>query len=140
MGRLALNRTHCITCNTELVKGVNTVPNRVIYIQAKCRDCWNKYYNDQHKAVYDPAKDRDKQLRSKFGISLAEYTEMYNAQGGCCKICEHESDRTLHVDHSHTTGDIRGLLCHKCNHVLGLLNDDPMLVMKVYEYLRENER
>jgi hypothetical protein len=131
----ALNRTHCTDCGTELIRDVNTVPNRVFYIQGRCKTCWNKHYTERNKQVYDPLRERDRQLRKNFGISLEEYTKMYNDQGGVCAICNHESDTALHVDHNHTTNDIRGLLCHKCNHALGQLNEDLEIITNMYEYI-----
>ena len=49
-------------------------------------------------------------------ITLAEYTELLEKQGGGCAICESRpKTRRLHVDHNHKTGEVRGLLCMRCN-------------------------
>lgn len=133
----ALNRTHCIECGVEFIKGVNTIPNRMIYIQGRCKDCWNKYYNERNKKVYDPIKNREKQLRRNFGMSLEDYAELFDAQSGLCAVCLMPSEKTLHIDHNHLTGEIRALLCQRCNHVIGLLEEDPDIVLKMYEYLRK---
>lgn len=76
----------------------------------------------------NPDLYRDKSYRHKYGITLAQYNDMHAAQGGCCAICK-ESDRgsvekpyhRLHVDHSHETGKVRGLLCRRCNTSVGFL-------------------
>lgn len=73
-------------------------------------------------------------------ITLEQYQELFDAQRGVCAICSgshNESSRfkNLHVDHCHTTGKIRGLLCANCNTALGLLKDSPLLLSKAIEYL-----
>lgn len=63
-------------------------------------------------------KIRDRMLRYKFGITLVDYKRMYVAQKGKCLLCEQGFDM-LYVDHCHTTGIVRGLLCNQCNIDLG---------------------
>lgn len=69
------------------------------------------------------AQERERQYRVKYGITVAKYEEMLAEQGGCCKLCTSgvPGSRTKHfaVDHDHTTGEVRGLLCLKCNWRLG---------------------
>ena len=69
--------------------------------------------------------DRKKELKKKYGITLEQYDEMFEAQGGICAICK-ESDITgkrLSIDHDHETGKVRGLLCGKCNTRIGVLEN-----------------
>ena len=56
-------------------------------------------------------------------MTLEDYERMFDAQGGVCAICgkPRPEERTLHVDHDHETGEIRGLLCFSCNNALGRL-------------------
>jgi len=54
-------------------------------------------------------------LRETYGISMAEYDRMLKAQNGRCHICNGTRNYNLQVDHCHTTGLIRGLLCKQCN-------------------------
>ena len=67
---------------------------------------------------------------------------MLNDQGGSCFICNAErGDKTrdkLFVDHCHTSGEVRGLLCGRCNTAIGMLEDDPSLVTKALNYLINN--
>jgi hypothetical protein len=59
-------------------------------------------------------------LKSKFGLSVAEYDTMLAEQGGVCAICRAPEDgKRLAVDHCHTTGAVRGLLCQRCNRGIG---------------------
>ena len=80
--------------------------------------------------------DRRSHLKRKYGLSLDEYDAMLARQGGGCGICGREpSDRiSLHVDHDHRTGRIRGLLCFVCNSSLGDL-DDPDLLRAALRYV-----
>ncbi len=82
---------------------------------------------------------QDKRLQKLYGITLEEYRSMFEAQGGCCVTCgslfADSLARTLHVDHSHTSGEVRGLLCHRCNAALGLVSDDPQLLRALADYL-----
>src|SRR5438094_9480440 len=61
--------------------------------------------------------DRAGHLKRKFGISLEQYEEMLAKQGGVCAICgaPPPEGTSLHVDHDHETGEVRGLLCFPCN-------------------------
>jgi hypothetical protein len=82
--------------------------------------------------------NRSYKLKKLYGIDHQTYNKMFAEQNGCCRIClEHQTNlaRKLAVDHCHTTGQIRGLLCTKCNQALGLLNDDSTNVQRMMEYL-----
>lgn len=66
-------------------------------------------------------KDRFKSLKAKYGITPEVYDAMFKQQNGVCKICkqtERGRYKNLAVDHNHRTGEVRGLLCRRCN--LGL--------------------
>lgn len=73
------------------------------------------------------------------GITPDEYEEMLAAQNGGCAVCgaisADQSGRRLHVDHCHTTGQIRGLLCSNCNNALGRANDDAERLHALADYL-----
>lgn len=83
------------------------------------------------------AKDRAGHLRRKFGITLETYDEMLAAQEGVCGICERppRDDISLHVDHEHGTGRVRGLLCFRCNNALGDFEDDAVLLLRAADYV-----
>jgi hypothetical protein len=85
-----------------------------------------------------PAKIRNSNLKCHFGITLEQYNELFIIQKGCCSICgRHQSEfkRILGVDHDHETGRVRGLLCHSCNVVLGLIHDNPDILRSALDYL-----
>jgi hypothetical protein len=83
---------------------------------------------------------RASQLRARYGIEPEDYDSLLTKQNGVCAVCEKSQSNTrykyLCVDHDHTTGVVRGLLCHNCNRALGLLKDNPRAVEKLLTYLR----
>jgi hypothetical protein len=86
----------------------------------------------------DPVSRRKHRLRCNYGLSLEEYGAMLARQGGVCAICKRKPDegKPLCVDHCHVTGEVRGLLCHKCNSVLAFGNDDPDILRAAIAYLQ----
>lgn len=76
-------------------------------------------------------------LRWKYGLSASDYRGMICSQKGRCAICKH-SMKTPHVDHDHRTGKVRGLLCLKCNVVLGMAGDNKNLLMRAVAYLEKH--
>lgn len=63
-------------------------------------------------------------LKRRYGMSVSDYDKMLEKQNKCCKLCAVHQDKLKHnmfVDHDHTTGIVRGLLCPRCNSGLGLL-------------------
>lgn len=75
-----------------------------------------------------------------YGVSRQRYEEMWAAQGGVCAICRRECNRSnsdrLCIDHDHGTGQVRGLLCFKCNVGLGRFDDDVLLMESAIDYIR----
>lgn len=85
---------------------------------------------------YTPRK-RDRQLHRRYGITLAQYEELLSQQAGTCAICSRPAKphRALAVDHSHTSGSVRGLLCDPCNAALGAFQDSPKVLTRALAYL-----
>ena len=78
-------------------------------------------------------------LKRKYGVDLADHATLLAAQGGGCYICGGGTTRRrLFVDHNHKNGNVRGLLCGRCNNGLGLFRDKLELVRKAADYL-END-
>ena len=83
---------------------------------------------------------RENQLKRDYNLTLDQYNKMFTDQKGCCKICDrHQSklSKVLGVDHNHTTGKIRGLLCNSCNTNIGKFNEDTKILNKMIEYIKE---
>lgn len=86
-----------------------------------------------------PTRSREYALRTKFGLTLEAYEQLLLSQSRACAICGVSVDdygRAFDVDHNHTTGAVRGLLCGPCNKGLGCLKDDPERVAAALSYLK----
>ena len=87
--------------------------------------------------------DNRVQRMRRYGLTIASYEAMLEAQEGLCAVCgQAETHRgksgkvtLLAVDHDHVTGSVRALLCHSCNTGVGLFLDNPGLLRKAAEYL-----
>ena len=77
-------------------------------------------------------------LRAKYGMTPEDYNAMLLAQGGGCAICAapEPDGQSLHVDHDHATGAVRGLLCFNCNAGLGKFGERVELLDAAASYLR----
>lgn len=85
----------------------------------------------------NPRRQKDYQLKLKFGISLEQYEQMHEAQHGLCAICRKPSGQlALAVDHDHATDVVRGLLCSLCNVALERLEMIPFWPELAMEYLK----
>ena len=75
----------------------------------------------------------------KYGMSLEDYEQLLADQGGVCKICggNRQPQKALGVDHDHTTGAVRGLLCGKCNSALGFMEDSVEWLQNLINHLKE---
>ena len=78
----------------------------------------------------------------RYGMSGEDYDVLVALQGGLCAICRRKPKRyrkkrnhRLEVDHCHSTNKVRGLLCGKCNPMLGQCNDDPDRLLAAIAYL-----
>lgn len=86
----------------------------------------------------------DYMLKRLYGLSREEYETLLTTCDGKCQICKRSESRltksgnqkALAVDHSHVTGEVRGILCQDCNIALGLFKDDMILLESALEYLR----
>jgi hypothetical protein len=79
--------------------------------------------------------NRKAHLRHKYGISPEDYDAMVLAQGGACAACD-RTDQKLVVDHDHATGELRQLLCDRCNRILGFAKDDIHVLGRLVIYLQ----
>jgi hypothetical protein len=91
-----------------------------------CKSCvraWSKVYKHSELGL-------NKTLQYNFGISLEEFDRLLTEQNNGCAICGglNKNGFRLAVDHNHKTGQIRGLLCNKCNSVLGYIENSEFLV------------
>jgi hypothetical protein len=116
--------------------------------KAVCKSCcviiareWRKNNPaaGRKRYVRDKVAVRERHLIRKYSISLAQYDAMLKAQDGKCAICRtpetEQFKGVFHVDHCHSTGKVRGLLCRGCNHILGTVKDNPKTLQRAIDYL-----
>lgn len=87
-----------------------------------CKLCVHSYNEVYYSTFKVKIKKKRYKLKQYYGITGEDYDEMYFKQQGCCVICGiHQSElkKSLCVDYQHSNGQIRGLLCHNCNCMLG---------------------
>jgi len=83
-------------------------------------------------------------VKAKYGLTIDDYQTMWDNQNGVCAICERPETVTrnervclLAVDHCHTTGKVRGLLCARCNSMLGQAQDSTGTLLNAIIYLQK---
>lgn len=76
---------------------------------------------------------REQKLRKRYNMTIEQFDAIKADQGDKCPICR-EREATV-VDHCHTNGHVRGLLCKQCNGAIGMLRDDPINMLRAVEYL-----
>lgn len=132
----------CVVCNVEKDESAfspYSTRNGNRYRRGKCRACTISY-RDLHPDYRK--NDRARSLRYKYGMTVMEYERLLKKQKGRCAICSSKASNAMNkgylvVDHCHTTGKLRGLLCHKCNIGLGHFSDRPDLLYKAVNYLEK---
>ncbi len=134
----------CVSCKNPFYDS-GTRKRRRYY----CRACEHNYFKSYTRK--NPEKMRDSyrkiHLRNLYGITPEKYNEMSKIQNGVCAICSEPetlqkiareyTTRSLAVDHDKVTGQIRGLLCNKCNRGIGLLKSSPHILELAADYLRK---
>lgn len=124
----------CRECNTKK-------PNYMFHGTDKiCNICYNEKYLD--RISKDPVNYNKRHILKKYNLTAKQYENMFKDQLGRCSICEqpHNSlTNKLCVDHCHTSGIVRSLLCGKCNTALGLLKEDEDILLKMLEYIKRFE-
>lgn len=95
-------------------------------------------YRDTHPEVAHPAPSRADRLKIYYGLTLERFDEMVVEQDGACAICGEVPEYVLNVDHDHSTGAVRGLLCRPCNLGIGHLREDPRILRSSLAYLRKH--
>jgi hypothetical protein len=140
------HRNDCIRCNLEA-----QAKRRALDPEANRRRAreWQLANPERVKAKHaeyvadgrKSASNRKSHLKRKYALTIEQYDQMLAKQGGGCAICGRppRPDISLHVDHDHETGRIRGLLCFRCNNALGDFLDDESLLREAAGYLARAE-
>jgi len=105
----------------------------------------SRYVNKERRKEYMRRYNKKDKLRTRYGITVGEYNLLLQ-QTPRCPIRVEEFDAEAHkphsrvIDHCHTTGTLRGLICHYCNLAIGFMNDDSGVAEKIAIYLKNAER
>jgi len=98
-----------------------------------------KYYTERRKNARKNQKWSH--MKREYNLTKEEYFLMLESQNNKCKICNNifETSVKTHIDHDHFTGKVRGILCQKCNHGLGMFNDNIQLFYNAIHYLEQSK-
>jgi hypothetical protein len=139
-------RSECKACNlaaqaARYRRDPEPKKQRVRQWQQENRDRHLETQRKRRQRPENKRKERAGHLRRKYGMTVEDYDALLASQGGVCAICRRppRDDISLHVDHDHTSGTRRGLLCFRCNNSLGDLEDDPDLLRRAAAYLDEHD-
>lgn len=97
-----------------------------------------RYAKNPHARL---AHNKRSSIKSRYGITLDDKAGILASQGGRCAICRTDTPPTStgwHIDHCHSARVVRGILCQHCNNMLGMAKDDPAILCRAIEYLKEN--
>lgn len=113
-----------------------------------CKTCRSKYESKRWKGLPGEHKRRLRKSKGKseraaslaeFGFTLESFRDAVTAVDGKCEICSKYVGDSLCVDHCHSSGKFRGLLCSTCNMGLGMFRDDEERLRKAIKYLRSRK-
>ena len=114
----------CCACKTtKLSKEFNKCVSRKDGLDIRCKNCASASSKIQH-------------YKKLYGFTAEQAKHHLNNQYGSCKICAKEAK--LYVDHNHSTGKVRDLICNNCNTVIGHAKENVEILAKAIEYLKEH--
>ena len=117
----------------------------------KNKDYYKTWYASKTKEELEALKDRKLETRRVriYGVPRSRLDELIDLQYGACPGClrdvtsSHQPDETSNtrsaVDHSHTTGKVRGVLCGRCNRLIGLADEDPLILKMLAAYIEDTK-
>lgn len=113
-------------------------------LHEKVKEAHRRYYRENAERLKASRPKRDYShrwnwhLEKKYNLTKEGYQYLFDAQNGVCAICDNPEKlrRRLAVDHDHISGKIRGLLCHRCNTAIGLLEDNIKTMEAAINYLK----
>ena len=141
----------CCTCKQDKpVSEFGKNKSRSTGLQARCLACVRvgvqKWYQTKTPEMTARLNKRGRrwQVLKKYGLSPEEYARLQKEHNGRCAVCGEEECKKsklgktheLTVDHDHTTGKVRALLCHRCNVAIGLCKENPDLFRRIIDYLK----
>ena len=154
----------CTKCGTPKPKNCFSKGSCKDGLNSYCKVCdaaTSKKYRDEHPEMREKSrlwsakyrrttsgktKVKESRLKCRYNITVEEYDQMFEDQNGVCGICgkpemaKHQSGCTarLAVDHDHKTGKVRGLLCRRCNFIVGYAKDSKEILLQAALYMEKH--
>lgn len=128
----------CVKCNIEI--NSHKLFNDELMKSYRTKEKTNKrlsIWRDKNKDKVAEQYQRKRLL--KYNLSQNDFDLLLENQNYKCAICTNDLTEKFTVDHNHNTGNVRGLLCYKCNTGIGLLCDSPEILSKAIHYLDERK-
>lgn len=116
-------KKHCMQCSS--IKDLDSFSNTKLKVDGKSSVC--------------KACQRYQFVKTTYGLDRESYDILLDKSQGVCDICKTpcKTNKNLTIDHCHTTGKVRGLLCNVCNRALGLFKDRVDLLKSAIDYLTD---
>lgn len=136
---------HQKTCSAECRKESHKVYNQIDYKENREIRLRNSKIHNKNRRILNPDIEKNARYKYVYGISLVDFRLMVKLQNNKCFICSFEFSSTSHrtkphLDHDHSSGLIRKVLCDDCNNLLGRANDDPKILKSAIKYLEKYSR
>lgn len=101
-----------------------------------------KLLREKNRNLLNKEKQQAYRLKFKYDLSIEQYNDILKRQNYKCAICNCPVEQSgrwkrLYVDHNHKTGQLRELLCNKCNTTLGLINEDINILNNMINYINK---
>lgn len=100
---------------------------------SRCKKCHIKKVQGSYTKEEIKVKNKKNNLKKKYNLTLEVYEQMKIDQDYCCFICSERVE--LVVDHNHTTGEVRKLLCRNCNSGISMFRENPEFLQRAKEYV-----
>lgn len=124
----------CVVCGREQKRARNRTPEQKAAAKANLQE-WKKNNRDRHLL------HRRTSRYKIYGLNEQQFDALLASQNSLCPGCGDKlfADKATNIDHDHTTGKVRGLLCMRCNIALGVVRDSVETLLRLGIYL-ENSR
>ncbi len=131
-----------LTCGTQAAFEAHLRRNE--HPCSRCLPFSDTYDDDEIIALRQELLDRvrNQALWDNYNITLTTFSRIFAEQGNRCACCKSSNSKgaSWNIDHDHTTGQIRGILCFSCDSGIGFLGDDLFGIRRAEEYLLAHEK
>jgi hypothetical protein len=142
-------KRRCKVCGESKPLSMFYLTSKKTSRQWQCKECQKKATREWglRNPEWKARLQRKNELKRKYGLTRDQFEAMLQEQHGVCAICKGNEQLTkrkrepLCVDHKHDESRaIRGLLCRRCNVIVGMVENNPELFRAAADYLEKHER